>query len=292
MAFRQIKPEFVDEWIPCLIWRCLSRELRKRVDDLEAAAVGADQVAAAEARARQAQANLARKDVLLKEMRERLEAVQQSALQASAEAAAAQGGGSGEAVEKLERAVTRLRSELGRKDLALRAAQADLDKVCVACITHDICYAHRPAKLSGGSKPDEQRMRLPVAGPGKAPSCTTSSTPPATPEGDAPSPICPAAHTVHSRTPHAHHSHLPHRSHHNNLMTVGRPRAHAPSPPCLHPPSLLPPSSPPRSVQRRLRQRVRRGTRPNARPAPGATGPLRARRCRGGRLTCCLLCVS
>ncbi|GLC48074.1 hypothetical protein PLESTB_000056300 [Pleodorina starrii] len=105
----------------------LVRDLKRRVEELEALtqkqALAAAEEAGAEARARSLAAALARKDSLVKELRERLEASQASL---AAGSAAAEAGG--EELEALRRSSGRLRTELAKREAALRAALSDLDK--------------------------------------------------------------------------------------------------------------------------------------------------------------------
>ncbi len=67
---------------------------------------------------------MVRKDALVRELRERLAAAQEAAAADSAAAAAG-----GDEVEATRRAAAKLRGEVARKEVALKAAAVDLERV-------------------------------------------------------------------------------------------------------------------------------------------------------------------
>ncbi|PNH12228.1 hypothetical protein TSOC_000855 [Tetrabaena socialis] len=116
------------------------KEMKRRVDDLEAAvqqhasALGAD--AAAESRARTLAASVVRKDAVIRELRDRLEAAQVAAVAGSTAAEAGS-----EELEAARRAGVRLRADLAKRDASLRVTVADLEKErrMLAAATKQLC---------------------------------------------------------------------------------------------------------------------------------------------------------
>ncbi|KAG2494916.1 hypothetical protein HYH03_006851 [Edaphochlamys debaryana] len=103
----------------------LARDLKKRVDELEASAQqSATQASSdAEARAKSLAAALARKEAQCRELRERLEAGQAAVAARGAEAEAG-----GEVLDAARRTAARLKADLAKRDAALRVALADLEQ--------------------------------------------------------------------------------------------------------------------------------------------------------------------
>ncbi|KAF5840787.1 hypothetical protein DUNSADRAFT_15497 [Dunaliella salina] len=115
------------------------KELKRCTEELEAELKEAQQsdaraaLAVLEGRIKQANAAVARKDGLIKELRDRLEAAkQQAAAAASQQAAATEAGEAGQQqqndAERQARTVARLRGDLAKREAALKAALAELEK--------------------------------------------------------------------------------------------------------------------------------------------------------------------
>ncbi|KAG2447331.1 hypothetical protein HYH02_007660 [Chlamydomonas schloesseri] len=105
----------------------LHKEAKRRVEELEAAAaqrataVVAD--SGAEARAKALAATLARKEALVRELREKLEAAAVAAERGDAAAAAGS-----EELEAARKVGSRLKADMAKREAALRAATAELEK--------------------------------------------------------------------------------------------------------------------------------------------------------------------
>ncbi len=101
------------------------RDLRRRVEELQASLAGTQQqaleekLAAAETRVKQLVGTLARKDTALKDCREKLEAAE-----GKLEEAGRAVGAPAEELERQVKMVGRLRAELARKDMALQVGRS------------------------------------------------------------------------------------------------------------------------------------------------------------------------
>lgn len=114
--------------LPGAVLALASRDLKRRVEELEPLvqkqAVAANEEVNADARARTLAAALARKEGIIRELRDRLDAAQASLAAGNATAEAG-----GEELEMARRTSARLRMDLAKREALLRSALADLEKV-------------------------------------------------------------------------------------------------------------------------------------------------------------------